>query len=175
MFVYFWDRAKDRVQVCVGEGRDRKRGRRRIRSGLQALSCQHRAWCGAQTHELRDHDLSQSQTLNQLSHPGALMTALFRGFDFHTLYLLLSSTAEQMHWHKILEDIRTFVDPVDSAREHGSHQEQCDKGNYAYSAIQKWPSKKQDARHRQNDPAGLPDLGGSKLQASSTFLLLLVS
>ena len=43
----------------------------RIWSRLQALSCQHRARCGAQTHELWDHDLGQSQTLNQLSHPGA--------------------------------------------------------------------------------------------------------
>ena len=35
------------------------------------LSCQHRAWCGAQTHESWDHDLSQSRMLNQLSHLGA--------------------------------------------------------------------------------------------------------
>ena len=33
----------------------------RIRSGLQALSCQHRAWHGARAHELRYHDLSWSQ------------------------------------------------------------------------------------------------------------------
>ena len=32
--------------------------------------CQHRAWCRARTHELWDHDLSQSRTLNRLSHPG---------------------------------------------------------------------------------------------------------
>ena len=30
-----------------------------------------RAGCGAQTHKLRDHDLSQSWMLNRLSHPGA--------------------------------------------------------------------------------------------------------
>ena len=33
-------------------GRGRERGRHRIRSGLQALSCQHRARRGAQTHDL---------------------------------------------------------------------------------------------------------------------------
>ena len=33
--------------------------------------CQHRARRGAQTHGLRDHDLSRSRTPNRLSHPGA--------------------------------------------------------------------------------------------------------
>ena len=48
------------------QGKGRERGRHGIWS-----SCQHRAWCGAQTHEPGDHNLSQSQTPNQLSHPGA--------------------------------------------------------------------------------------------------------
>ena len=52
-------------------GRVRERGRHRIRSRLQALSCQHRARCRARTHGPWNHDLSQSQTLNQLNHPGA--------------------------------------------------------------------------------------------------------
>ena len=52
-------------------GTGRERGRHRIWSRLQALSCQHRAWCGARTHKPWDHDLSRSWTLNQLSHPGA--------------------------------------------------------------------------------------------------------
>ena len=52
-------------------GRRRERGRPRIGSRLQAPNCQHRAWCGAQTHKPQDHDLGRSQTLNQLSHPGA--------------------------------------------------------------------------------------------------------
>ena len=51
------------------KGRDRRRPR--IWSRLQALSCQHRARRGAQTHRLWDHDLSRSRTLNWLSHPGA--------------------------------------------------------------------------------------------------------
>ena len=34
------------------QGRGRERGRHRIRSGLQAPSCQHRAQHGARTHEL---------------------------------------------------------------------------------------------------------------------------
>ena len=50
--------------------RGTERGRHRIQSRLQALSCQHRDRRGAQTHKLQDHDLSQSRTLNQLSHPG---------------------------------------------------------------------------------------------------------
>ena len=64
MFVYFWER-EDRVQA--GEG---PKGRHRIWSRFQALSCQHRPWCGARTHEQQDHDLSQNWMLNQLSHPG---------------------------------------------------------------------------------------------------------
>ena len=52
-------------------GRGRERGRHRIWSRFQALSCQHRTRHGARTHEPRDHDMSWSQKLNQLSHPGA--------------------------------------------------------------------------------------------------------
>ena len=36
-----------------------------IWSRFQALSCQHRALCGVQTHEMWDHDLSQSQMLKK--------------------------------------------------------------------------------------------------------------
>ena len=39
-------------------GMGRERGRHRIGNRLQALSCQHRARRGAQTHRPRDHDLS---------------------------------------------------------------------------------------------------------------------
>ena len=59
------------------QGRGRERGRHRIQSKLQALNCQHRAWHGAWTHELWDHDLSRSQTLNRLSHPGAPRLRIF--------------------------------------------------------------------------------------------------
>ena len=52
------------------QGKIRERGRHRIWSRLQALSCQHRDWGGAQTQELWDYDLSQSRMLNWLSHPG---------------------------------------------------------------------------------------------------------
>ena len=59
---------RDRDRARSGEGH-REKGRHR----LQTLSCQHRTWCRARTQELRDHDLSQSQVLNLLSHPGALV------------------------------------------------------------------------------------------------------
>ena len=70
MFTYIWDRERQ----CVSRGRNRERDRDkdRIWSKLQALSCQHRARCGARTHEPWDHDLSWSQTLHRLSHPGTL-------------------------------------------------------------------------------------------------------
>ena len=57
--------------MWVGKG---QRGRHRIWSRLQALSRQHKAWCGDRTHRLWDqwdHDLSRSQTLNRPSHPGS--------------------------------------------------------------------------------------------------------
>ena len=50
---------------------ERKTERHRICSRLQALSAQHRAQRVARTHEQWDHDLSPSQMLNRLSHPGA--------------------------------------------------------------------------------------------------------
>ena len=51
-------------------GRGRERGRHKMGSRLQALSCGRGFWHGAGTHNLWDHDLSWSPTLNQLSHPG---------------------------------------------------------------------------------------------------------
>ena len=67
-FIHPWERGG-----AWAEGRrGRERGRHRIRSRLQAPSCQHPAQCGAGTHQPWDHDLSWSQTLNRQSHPGAL-------------------------------------------------------------------------------------------------------
>ena len=66
MFIYSWGREIECVQ-----GRGRVRGRHRMQSILRAPNCQRRVRCGAWTHQPRDHDLSQSQTLSGLSHPGA--------------------------------------------------------------------------------------------------------
>ena len=54
--------------------RELKQGRSRVRGTedpKQVLHGQQRARCGARTHKPRDHELSRSQMLNQLSHPGA--------------------------------------------------------------------------------------------------------
>ena len=74
MFIYFWERQR---QNASGLGQ-RERARHRIRSSLQAPSCQHRAWRGARTHKLWDHDLGQSRMLNRLSHPAAPVTCIFQ-------------------------------------------------------------------------------------------------
>ena len=61
--VYLFLRERERERERESEhkwGRVRERGRHRMQSRLQAPSCQHRAWCGAWTHELQDHDLSPS-------------------------------------------------------------------------------------------------------------------
>ena len=72
--IYFWE-----WETQCEQRRGRERGRHRIWSRLQALSYQHRAWCGAWTHEPRDHDLSWSLELNGLNHPGAPHSEHFRG------------------------------------------------------------------------------------------------
>ena len=64
MFIYFWERPS-----MSGGGAERE-GDTDSKAG-SGLSCQHTAQRGARTHELWDHDLSRSQTLNWLSHPGA--------------------------------------------------------------------------------------------------------
>ena len=68
MFLLIFETERDRA--WAGEGQ-RDRGRHRMWNRLQALSCQHRAQCRVWTPELWDHDLSRSQMLNWLSHPGA--------------------------------------------------------------------------------------------------------
>ena len=52
-------------------GEEQRERETQNQSRLHALSCQHRARRGARTREPRDHDLSQSRTLNRLSHSGA--------------------------------------------------------------------------------------------------------
>ena len=81
-------------------GRSRERGRHRIWSRAQALSCQHRAWCGAWTCEPRDRDLSQSQMLNRLSHPGApMLLQVFKSTsNIETLNGSFGQTFQKPHW-----------------------------------------------------------------------------
>ena len=66
MFIYFWERERDRVRA--GEGQ--REGEAQSPKRAPGPSCQHRARCGARIHEPREHDLTQSWTLNWLSHPG---------------------------------------------------------------------------------------------------------
>ena len=68
LFIYlFWETERKNAS---GGGAEKERRRER-ENPKQAPSCQHRTLRGAWTHEPRDHDLSWSQTLKQLSHPGA--------------------------------------------------------------------------------------------------------
>ena len=62
-----------RERQSTSRARAEREGNTESKAGsrLQAPSCQHRARCGVWTHKPWDHDLSQSQTLSQLSHPGA--------------------------------------------------------------------------------------------------------
>ena len=75
----------------------RDRRRHGVWSSLQALSSQHRARHRAQTHKLWDHDMSQSQTPNWLSHPGTphllFLKHLLKGRRFLGLSLGMETLA----------------------------------------------------------------------------------
>ena len=77
-FFNFYLLLKERDRTWVGEGQ-RERGRHRIRSRLQSLSCQHRAWCMAQTHYLWDHDLSEADCLTDWATQVPCLLSLFKG------------------------------------------------------------------------------------------------
>ena len=70
MFISFWERERE-TELKSERGREREKERHGIWGRLQALSCEHRTWCVARTHGLRDYDLSWSWMFNQPSHPGA--------------------------------------------------------------------------------------------------------
>ena len=58
-FFFFWERERQK--------------KKETENPKQAPLCQHKARHGSKTREPWDHDLNPSQTLNQLSHPGALL------------------------------------------------------------------------------------------------------
>ena len=91
-------------------GRGRERGRHRIGNRLQALSCQHRAQHGARTHGPRDHDLSRSRPLNQLSHPGAPIHSSFDGhLDCLHLLALVNNAAGTLVYKYLLESLLSVL------------------------------------------------------------------
>ena len=63
MFIYFWESA--------GRGWAERKGDRGSEGDSALTGWQQRAGCRAQTHKPQNRDLSQSQMLNWLSHPGA--------------------------------------------------------------------------------------------------------
>ena len=95
-------------------GRVRERGRHRIRSRLQALSCQHRAQRRARTHELRDHDLSRSRTLNQLSHLGAPNSSFYEKWNLKT------RLRHPLSYHYIRTSVKVVFQPSNITRKPNS-------------------------------------------------------
>ena len=92
-------------------GRVRERRRHRIWDRLQALSCRYRARCRAWTHGPRDHDLSRSQTLNRLSHPGAPVSVFLKRHSYLPCgcRLLLSSCPDMLS----LRTYTTYIQHLD--------------------------------------------------------------
>ena len=102
--------------------RGRERGTHRLRSRLQALSCQHRVPRRARTHELWDHDLSRSRTLNRLSHPGAPVDLSLKKKSIHFILTRKSHRNEVVVSHKRetplwcwfpITALRNYHDPSD--------------------------------------------------------------
>ena len=81
----------------------------RIWNRLQALSCQHRAQCGARTHEPWDHDLSRSRTLNRLSHTGAPVFPIVFKVSFLTFVFYSASVSSHLE-SLVLVKIFSFMD-----------------------------------------------------------------
>ena len=97
-------------RACMGEG---QRGRHRIPSELQALSCWHRARCGAWTHKPRDLDPSQRRRLNRLSRPGApVFCLLIQGhkMSFHVcVYCISFSNVSRFPLYQSFTFFVTFI------------------------------------------------------------------
>ena len=60
-----------RERVCVSGGGAERKGDTESEAGSRFRVVSTELDAGARTHRLRDRDLSRSQTLNRLSHPGA--------------------------------------------------------------------------------------------------------
>ena len=103
MFIFERERERERERAHE-QGRGRERGRHRIWSRLQALSCQHRAQHGTRTQEPQDHDLSRSQMLHWLSHPGAPRHILLTQWTIipSLCHLLYVKIGDQMRKSRIL-------------------------------------------------------------------------
>ena len=71
MFIYSWERQR------ASRGGAEREGDIGSKAGSRFWTVSHRAQRGSQSYKSWDCDLSWSQTLNQLSHPGALTFYLF--------------------------------------------------------------------------------------------------
>ena len=106
--IYFWDTERQ----SANRGGAEREGDTESEAGsrLQAPSCQHRVWCGAQarTHEAWDHDLGRSRTLHRLSHSDAPISLIF---SKSSLRIHLAGCFESFRWR-----LRCFlVSPTMSA------------------------------------------------------------
>ena len=117
MFLFNFERERERERESERMGEGQRERETRIWSRLQALSCQHRAQHGAQTHEPRDYDLSRSRMLNWLSHPGTPVFFLFKSTRGHNKLLTIYDTLYFMSMklvtfmksiHFFLEIFQTF-------------------------------------------------------------------
>ena len=84
MFVYFWERERE-SDKSVSEGGEEREGDTDPKQAPDSeLSAQSPTW--GSNPVTWDHDLTRSQTLNQLSHPGILFdTVLTHGYKFKIL------------------------------------------------------------------------------------------
>ena len=91
MFIYFWERERERAEEGQRE--------RETEDLKQALCRQQRSWCGAQTQEPWDHDLSWSWTLNRLSHQAPPWGCFFKDAEDMSLFFQYPSTQSVSNKH----------------------------------------------------------------------------
>ena len=98
---FFWERDTDR-QTKHEQGRGRERERHRTQRRLQAPCCQHKGQLRVKL-RVGDQDLSWSQRLNEMSHPGALGDlSIFNSIIQHHIadFLLASTTFSLCDFNK---------------------------------------------------------------------------
>ena len=154
MFIDFWERETE-----CRLGRDRERGRHRVRSRLHAPSCQHRARRGARTAAPGDHDLSQSRTLNRLSHPGAPHLSYFKKY-FWTI---------TMHWAVLYFKVLIYFERERSTSREGQRRREresqagsvlparaCHGWGSNSQTVRSWPEPKPTVRCLTNLSSRVP-------------------
>ena len=130
--VYLFLRERERVQAGEKQReREREGEREREREGDRGFEVGYALtadWCGAQTHELWDHYLSQSWMLNRVSRPGTptciiFLNLLLIAFTLCSKSRVVSFGSPKHFFQTLL--CREFQSITVSSEEHGLWSQSC--------------------------------------------------